>query len=117
MKENVTISQLEELANKYSLQIHHWGWTTRFDLKIHNGGLLLARVDYYENSDLIMNIRMPVKYLLYFSDEFKCKHICTDGWIDIKTLAKFEKHTKELIEYFKKCLVEQRKDFLEKDFD
>ena len=36
MKENVTISQLEDVANKYSLQIHHWGWTTRFDLKIHS---------------------------------------------------------------------------------
>lgn len=115
MKENVTISQLEDVANKYSLQIHHWGWTTRFDLKIHNGGLLLAMVDYI--GDLITNITMPVKYVLYFSDEFKCKNICTDGWLDIRTLAKFEKHTKELIEYFKKCLVEQRKDFLEKDFD
>lgn len=115
MKEDITISQLEELANKYSLQIHHWGWTTRFDLKIHNCGLLLARVDYY--GDLIVAIKMPEKYELYFSNEFKCKNICTDGWLEIKTLAKFEKHTKELIEYFKKCLVEQRKDFLEKDFD
>lgn len=115
MKENVTISQLEELATKYSLQIKHWGWTTRFDLKIHSGGLLLARVDYI--GDLITNINMPVKYVLYFSNEFKCKHIFTDGWIDVLTLNDFEKHTKELIENFKKCLVEQRKDFLEKDFD
>lgn len=115
MKENVTISQLEDVANKYSLQIHHWGWTSRFDLKIHNGGLLLARVDY--DGDLIMNIKMPEKYELHFSNEIKRKNICTDGWLDIKTLAKFEKHTKELIENFKKCLVEQRKDFLEKDFD
>ena len=111
------ISQIEELANKYSLQIHHWGWTTRFDLKIHNGGLLLARVDYVENGDLITNIKMPEKYELYFSDKFKYKNICTDGWIDVKTLDKFEKQTKKLIEYFKKCLVEQRKDFLENDFD
>ena len=115
MKENVTLSQLKELANKYSLQIHHWGWTARFDLKIHNGGLLLARVDYIV--DVITNITMPVKYVLYFSNEFKCKHICTDGWLEIKTLSEFEKHTKELIENFKKCLVEQRKDFLENDFD
>lgn len=84
MKENVTISQLEELATKYSLQIKHWGWTTRFDLKIHNGGLLLARVDYI--GDLITNIIMPEKYVLYFSNEFKCKRICTDGWIDVLSL-------------------------------
>lgn len=115
MKENITISQLEELANKYSLQIHHWGWTTRFDLKIHNGGLLLARVDYVD--DLIMNIKMPEEYELYFSTEFNCKNICTNGWVDVKTLAKFEKQTKKLIENFKKCLVEQRKAYLEKDFD
>ena len=83
--------------------------------KNDNGGLLLARVDYI--GDLITNINMPVKYVLYFSNEFKCKHICTDGWIDVLTLNTFEKHTKKLIEYFKKCLVEQRKDFLEKDFD
>lgn len=83
MKENVTISQLEDVANKYSLQIHHWGWTTRFD----NGGLLLARVDYI--GDLITNITMPVKY-----NEFKC----TDGWIDVLSLNNFEKHTKKLID-------------------
>lgn len=113
MKEDITISQLEDVANKYSLQIHHWG--CYFDLKIHNGGLLLAKVDCI--GDLILNITMPEKYELYFSNEFKCKNICTNGWLEIKTLAKFEKHTKELIEYFKKCLVEQRKDFLDKDFD
>lgn len=115
MTEDVTISQLEDVANKYSLQIHHWGWTTRFDLKIHNGGLLLARVYYI--GDLITNITMPVKYELYFSNEFKCKNICTYGWIDVLSLNNFEKHTKKLIESFKKCLVEQRKDFLEKDFE
>lgn len=115
MKENVTISQLKELATKYSLQINHWGWTTAFDLKIHNGGLLLARVAYI--GDVITNINMPVKYVLCFFDGFNYKPICTDGLFEIKTLAEFEKHTKELIEYYKKCLVEQRKDFLEKDFD
>ena len=67
--------------------------------------------------DLITKINMPVKYVLYFSNEFNCKNICTDGWIDIETLTNFEKHTKKLIETFKKCLVEQRKYFLEKDFD
>ena len=117
MKENVTLSQLKEVANKYSLQIHPWSWTSTFDLKIHNGdvGLPLARVVY--SGDLIMNIVMPIKYVLCFFDEFNYKPICTDGWLEIKTLSEFEKHTKELIEYFKKCLVEQRKDFLEKDFD
>lgn len=115
MKENVTISQLEEMSNKYSLHIHHWGWTTRFDLKIHNGGLLLARVDY--GGDLIMDIKMPVKYELYFSNEFNRENIRTNGWLDIKTLAQFEKQTKKLIEEFKKCLVKLRKDFLETDFD
>lgn len=115
MKENITISQIEELANKYSLQIKLWCWTSTFDLKIHNGGLPLARVVYA--GDLIMSIVMPVKYILGFFDGFNYKPICTDGWFEIKTLAEFEKHTKKLIEYYKKCLVEQRKDFLEKDFD
>src|SRR5574344_606499 len=114
MKENVTISQLKESANKYSLQIKHWSLTTRFDLKIHNGGLLLARVDY--DGDLIMDIMMPQKYELHYFIGFKYRNICTDGWLKINDLAKFEKHTKELIENFKKCLVEQRKDFLENDF-
>ena len=117
MKENVTISQLEEIATKYSLQIHPWSWTSTFDLKIHNGdvGLPLARVVY--SGDLIMTIVMPVKYVLGFFDGLNYKPICTDGCFEIKTLSEFEKHTNELIEYFKKCLVEQRKDFLEKDFD
>lgn len=115
MKENITISQIEELSNKYSLHIHPWDGCKTFDLKIHNGGLLLASVSYVD--DLITEIRMPVKYELYFSNEFNCKNICTNGWINVKTLARFEKQTKKLIESFKKCLVEQRKDFLEKDFD
>jgi hypothetical protein len=116
MIENVTISQLEEIATKYSLQIHHWGWTTRFDLKIDSGGLLLARIDYSQADDIIMNIQMPNSYMLSFRGD-KMRYIMTEGWVTIQSLNDFEKHTKELIENFKKCLVEQRKDFLEKDFD
>ena len=112
MKENVTLSQLEEIATKYSLQIHHLGWTTIFDLKIDSGGLLLARIVYNQVDDSIMNIQMPNSYIL----SFRGRYIMTEGWVTIRTLANFEKHTKELIENFKKCLVEQRKDFLEKDF-
>lgn len=115
MKENITISQLEEMSNKYSLHIHPWGWTQTFDLKIHNGGLLLARVNFY--NDLIVAIRMPEKYELHFSNTLNRENICTNGWVDVKTLAQFEKQTKKLIEEFKKCLVKQRKDFLETDFD
>lgn len=112
MKENVTLSQLEEIATKYSLQIHHLGWTTIFDLKIDSGGLLLARINYNQVDDSIMNIQMPNSYIL----SFRGRYIMTEGWVTILTLNTFEKHTKKLIEYFKKCLVEQRKDFLEKDF-
>ena len=116
MKENITISQLEEMANKYSLQIHPWGWTTRFDLKIDSGGLLLARIDYNQTNDSIMNIQMPNSYMLSLRCE-KMRCIMAVGWVTIQTLNAFEKQTKKLIENFKKCLVEQRKDFLEKDFD
>lgn len=115
MKENITLSQLEELSNKYGLLIHYWGWTKTFDLKIHNGGLLLARVNF--DNDLIAAIRMPVKYELHFSDTLNRENICTNGWVDVETLVQFENQTKKLIENFKKCLVKLRKDFLETDFD
>lgn len=116
MKENLFLSQLEELANKYNLQIHHWGLSTRFDLKIDSGGLLLARIDYNQTNDSIMNIQMPNSYMLSLRCE-KMRCIMAVGWVTIQTLNAFEKHTKELIENFKKCLVEQRKEFLETDFD
>ena len=115
MKENITISQLEEMSNKYGLHIHPWSWCKTFDLKIHNGGLLLARVNF--DNDLIVAIRMPDKYGVFYSDVFNRENIGTSGWIDVTTLAQFEKQTKKLIEEFKKCLVKLRKDFLEKDFD
>ena len=116
MKENLFLSQFEELANKYSLQIHHWGWTTRFDLKLDGGGLLLARIDYNQTDDSIMNVQMPDRYVLSFRGD-KMRYIMSDGWISIPTLKAFENHTIYLIENYKKCLVEQRKDFLENDFD
>lgn len=71
MNEYITISQLEEVANKYSsnLQIQPWSYTKTFYLRINNG-LLLARVDYFDDSDL-----MPKKYKLYFSPELNYRNI------------------------------------------
>ena len=99
MEEYITISQLEKVTNKYSgsnLQIKHLDWTNTFDLKIHNGGLLLARVDYFEDSELIVKIIMPKKYRLYFSTELNCRNIGSYGLFDITTLAEFENQTRKL---------------------
>lgn len=117
LEEYITISQLEKVTNKYSgnLQIQPWDWSNTFDLKIHNG-LLLARVDYFDDSDLIAKIIMPIKYRLYFSTELNCRNIGSYGLFNIKTLDEFENQTRILLENYKKCLVEQRKDFLENDF-
>lgn len=160
MIEDVKVSKILELADKYSLKVADYQFSPKFDLKMSCGllvarvkyavyndlveniempkeytswpgdgghryimcqgwmnaqGLLLARVNF--DNDLIVAIRMPDKYGVFYSELFNRENIGTSGWVDVTTLAQFEKQTKKLIEDFKKCLVKLRKDFLETDFD
>lgn len=96
------------LLQQYSLEIQKPGYTLYGKYKGISffEGTISGKAD-----DKILNVLMPYN-LTTFNGE-----ITFSGNYYPITLENIEIQLKKLIENFKKCLVEQRKDFLEKDFD
>lgn len=115
MTENVKVSKIIELADKYSLKVSDYQFSTKFDLKL-SCGLLVARVKYTEFYNSVVNIEMPEGYTTFPGNEGQCYILCK-GWMNAQGLVSFERKLKFLLENFKKCEIECRKLELEKDFD
>lgn len=114
MTEDVKVSKIIELADKYSLKVADYQFSTKFDLKL-SCGLLVARVKYTEFDNSVVNIEMPEGYTT-FSGDGGNRYILCKGWVNAQGLFSFERKLKFLLENFKKCEVECRKLDLEKDF-
>ena len=115
MTEDVKISKIIELADKYNLKVENYRFSSKFDLKL-SCGLLVARVDYTEFDDLVVNIEMPEKYVTGFPSDEGHRFILCQGWMQAQGLFSFERKVKFLLENLKRCEVECRKLDLESDF-
>lgn len=111
MTEDVKISKIIELANKYNLKVCKYIFNPQLDLKL-SCELLVAKVKYTTFDDVV-NIEMPKKYI---SDLLSESIVC-QGWWQPQGLFSFERKIKFLLENYKKCVVEYRKFALENDFD
>lgn len=115
MTEDVNVSKILEIADKYSLKVADYQFSPKFDVKL-SCGLLVARVKYAVYNDLVENIEMPEGYTTFPGNEGQCYILCK-GWVNVQGLFSFERKVKFLLENYKKCEVECRKLELEKDFD
>lgn len=115
MTEDVNVSKILELADKYSLKVTDYQFSTKFDLKM-SCGLLVARVKYTEFDNSVVIIEMPEGYTTFSGNDGHIYILCK-GWVNAQGLFSFERKLKFLLENFKKCEVECRKLELEKDFD
>lgn len=121
MIEDVNISKIIELANKYSLKVFKYNFNTIVELQVPCGllgNLLIARIKYTEFNNLVKNIEMPEKYITatVYSNSVNNIEICYQGWFDAHSLFSFERQLKFLLEDIKKCEVEFRRLELENDF-
>lgn len=115
MTEDVNVSKIIEIADKYSLKVADYQFSPKFDLKM-SCGLLVARVKYAVYNDLVENIEMPKKYTSWPGDGGH-RYIMCQGWMYAQGLFSFERKVQFLLENYKKCEVECRKLDLENDFD
>lgn len=114
MTENVNVSKIIELADKYSLKVSDYQFSTKFELKM-SCGLLVARIKYTEFDNSVVNIEMPEGYTSFLGAEGHIYILC-QGWVNTQGLFSFERKLKFLLEDYKKCEVECRKLELENDF-
>lgn len=121
MTEDVNISKIIELANKYSLKVFKYKFNTIVELQVPCGllgNLLIARIKYTEFNNLVKNIEMPEKYITttVYSNSVNNIEICCQGWMQAQGLFSFERKLQFLLENYKKCEVEFRRLELENDF-
>jgi hypothetical protein len=114
MTEDVNVSKILDIANKYSLKVADYQFSPKFDVKL-SCGLLVARVKYAVYNDLVENIEMPQGYTSLSGDDGH-RYILCQGWMQAQGLFSFERKVKFLLENFKRCEVECRKLELENDF-
>ena len=114
MIEDVKVSDILEIADKYSLKVADYQFSPNFDLKM-SCGLLVARVKYTEFDNSVVNIEMPEGYTSFLGAEGN-RYILCKGWVNAQGLFSFERKLKFILENFKKCEVECRKLELESDF-
>lgn len=114
MTEDVNVSKIIDLANKYNLKVEDYRFSPKFDVKM-SCGLLVARIKYTTFNDLIENIEMPQGYITWPGDGGN-KYILCKGWMNAQGLFSFERKVQFLLENYKKCEVECRKLELENDF-
>lgn len=114
MIEDVNVSKILEIADKYNLKIADYQFSPKFDVKM-SCGLLVARVKYAVYNDLVENIEMPKEYTSWPGDGGH-RYIMCQGWMNAQGLFSFERKVQFLLENYKKCEVECRKLDLENDF-
>ena len=115
MTEDVKISKILEIANKYNLKVADYQFSpNKFDVKL-SCGLLVARVKYAVYNDLVEYIEMPQGYTSW-PDDGNYRYILCKGWMQAQGLFSFERKLQFLLENYKKCEVECRKLDLENDF-
>ena len=108
MTEDVKISKIIELADKYNLKVEKYKFSYKISLKL-SCGMHVAIVEYTSFDDVV-NIEMPREYITSFP------YILCQGRMQAQGLFSFERKVKFLLENFKKCEVECRKLELENDF-
>ena len=114
MTEDVKISKIIELANKYNLKVEKYKFCYKISLKM-SCGLLVAIVE-YTSFDYVVNIEMPREYITCFLGDEGPRFIICHGWMNAQGLFSFERKLQFLLENHKKCEVECRKLDLENDF-
>lgn len=114
MTEDVKISKIIELADKYNLKVEKHKFCYKISLKM-SCGLLVATVEYTSFDDVV-NIEMPREYTTGFPGDGNHRYILCQGWMQAQGLFSFERKVKFLLENFKRCEVECRKLELENDF-
>lgn len=114
MTEDVNVSNIIEIANKYNLKVEDYRFSPKFDVKM-SCGLLVARIKYTTFNDLVENIEMPKEYTSWPGDGGH-RYIMCQGWMNAQGLFSFERKVQFLLENYKKCAVECRKLDLENDF-
>lgn len=114
MTEDVKISKIIELADKYNLKVEKYKFSYKISLKM-SCGLLVATVE-YTSFDNVVNIEMPREYITGFPSDEGHRFILCQGWMQAQGLFSFERKVKFLLENFKRCEVECRKLELENDF-
>ena len=115
MTEDVNVSKIIELANKYNLKVEKYKFNYIIILKL-SCGLIVARIKYTTFNDLVEYIEMPEEYITDFLSDDGHRYILCQGWIQAQGLFSFERKVKFLLENFKRCEVERRKLDLENDF-
>lgn len=115
MTEDVKISKIIELANKYNLKVEKYKFCYKISLKM-SCGLLVARIKYTTFNDLIEYIEMPQGYTTCPGDGGNKYILLCNGWMNAQGLFSFERKLQFLLENYKKCEVECRKLDLENDF-
>lgn len=113
MIEDVDVSDIIELANKYNLKVEYYRFSPKVDVKL-SCGLLVARIKYTTFNELVENIEMPREYITGFPKGHR--YILIKGWINAQSLFSFERKLQFLLENYKKCKCECRKLELENDF-
>lgn len=114
MTEDVKISKIIELANKYNLKVEKYKFSYKISLKM-SCELLVATVE-YTSFYVIVNIEMPREYITGFLCDEGHRFILCQGWMQAQGLFSFERKLQFLLENHKKCEVECRKLDLENDF-
>lgn len=114
MTEDVKISKIIELANKYNLKVEKYKFSYKISLKM-SCELLVATVE-YTSFDVVVNIEMPREYITGFLGDEGHRFILCQGWMQVQGLFSFERKLQFLFENYKKCEVEYRKLDLENDF-
>jgi hypothetical protein len=84
MTEDVKISKIIELADKYNLKVEDYSFSPKFDVKL-SCGLLIARIKYSTYNDLIEYIEMPQGYTSWPGDG-NYRYILCKGWIQAQGL-------------------------------
>lgn len=115
MTEDVNISKIIELADKYNLKVAEYQFSPKFDVKL-SCGLLVAKITYSRFNKLVENIEMPQEYTSWQGGDGH-RYMGCQGWMQAQGLFSFERKIKFLLENYKKCEVECRKLELENDFD
>ena len=96
MTEDVNVSKIIEVANKYNLKVGDYKFSPKFDVKL-SCGLLVARIKYTTYNDLIENIEMPQGYTIWPVDDIH-RYILCKGWMQAQGLFSFERKIQFLLE-------------------
>lgn len=89
MTEDVKISKIIELADKYNLKVEKYKFSYKISLKM-SCELLVATVE-YTSFYVIVNIEMPREYITGFLCDEGHRFILCQGWMQVQGLFSFER--------------------------